>query len=76
MIAIEEIEAKIKNFQPRELKENLAYRRYLQALSYAPDKKEEIDKLFCNEIVERKNFERFYRHLYLLVPELLEDALP
>ena len=45
VIAIEEIEEKIKNFQPKELKENLAYRRYLQALSYAPAKKEEIDKL-------------------------------
>ena len=74
--AIEEIKAKIKKFKPRGLKENLAYRRYLQALSYAPDKREEIDKLFYNEIVERKNFERFYRHLYLLIPKLIESALP
>ena len=70
MTAIEEIKAKIKKFKPRGLKENLAYRRYLQALSYAPDKREEIEDfvrehripdVFFEGEVKEKELPKYYR---------------
>lgn len=74
MLTIGEMKEKIKRFQPEGLKESLAYDRYLQALSSAPEREEEIHKLFYSHIIKGKNFEGFYHQLYMLAPKLLEST--
>ena len=74
MLTIEEIKERIRRFQPEGLKENLAYNRYLQALSYDTESEEEIHRLFYTHIIRKRDFESFYRRLYMYVPSLLENG--
>ena len=74
MLTIEEIKERIRRFQPEGLKENLAYNRYLQALSYDTESEEEIHRLFYTHIIRKRDFKGFYRRLYMYVPSLLENG--
>ena len=74
MLTIEEIKERIRRFQPEGLKENLAYNRYLQALSYDTESEEEIHRLFYTHIIRKRDFEGFYRRLYMHMPNLLENG--
>lgn len=75
MMTIEEMKNKIKNFHPESFREKVAYERYLKALSAVPEKEEEIHKLFYKQVVIRKDFKGFYRHLYSSAPRLLEKGI-
>lgn len=74
ILTIEEIKERIRRFQPEGLKENLAYNRYLQALSYDTESEEEIHRLFYTYIIRKRDFKSFYRRLYMYVPSLLENG--
>jgi len=74
LYTIEKIKERIRRFQPEGLKENLAYNRYLQALSYDTESEEEIHRLFYTHIIRKRDFEGFYRRLYMHMPSLLENG--
>ena len=75
MPAIDEIKGIIKHFQPKGFRENVAYERYLQALSSNPGKEEEIHRVFYKLEIKKKNFEDFYHKLYSFAPELLQKLI-
>jgi len=63
---------RISRYQPEDFKSKLAYERYHEALKEAPDRIDEMHRLFYNLIVKKKEFKDFYVQLYSLVPKLTE----
>ena len=73
-LTLGEIEEEIKCFRPESFRENAAYERYLQALSCNPEREEEIERVFYDLVVRKKDFGSFYRQLYAFAPKLLEQT--
>jgi len=72
--SLEEIKEKISRYRPEDFKSKLAYERYLQALKEAPDREEDIHRLFYSLIAGKKDFKNYYLQLYRLAPKLLETV--
>jgi len=69
--SIEEVKERISIYQPEDFRSKLAYERYLEALKEAPEREEDIHRVFYNLIVRKKEFKDFYRQIYLLAPKLI-----
>jgi len=72
--SIEEMKERISKYRPEDFKSKLAYERYLEALKEAPDREEDIHRLFYNLIIRKNEFKDFYLQLYSLAPKLLARA--
>jgi len=71
--SIEEMKERISRYRPEDFRSKLAYERYLEALKEAPEREEDIHRLFYNLIIGKKDFKDFYLQLYSLVPKLIES---
>jgi len=72
-LSIEEVKERISKYQPEDFRSKLAYERYLEALKEAPDREEDIHRLFYSLIIGKNEFKDFYLQLYSLVPKLIES---
>jgi len=72
-LTLQDIEEQIKSFRPESFRESVAYERYLQALSSSPEKEEDIERVFHELVVRKKDFQDFYYQLYALAPKLLDQ---
>jgi len=72
-LTLQDIEEQIRCFRPEGFRESVAYERYLQALSSSPEKEEDIERVFYELVVRKKDFQDFYYQLYGLAPKLLEQ---
>jgi len=70
-LSIEEVKEKISKYQPEDFRSKLAYERYLEALKEAPEREDDIHRVFYNLIVRENDFKDFYRQIYSLVPKLI-----
>jgi len=70
-LSIEEVKEKISKYRPEDFRSKLAYERYLEALKEAPEREEDIHRLFYNLIVRKNDFKDFYLQLYSLAPKLI-----
>jgi len=70
--SIEDVKARISNYNPTSFRERLALERYREALGASPDKEEEINKVFYRVINGENDFKDFYRQLYRLAPKLIQ----
>ena len=73
-LTLEDIEEQIRCFRPGSFRESVAYERYLQALSCNPEKEEDIERVFYELVVRKRDFENFYRQLYAFAPKLLKQT--
>jgi len=71
--AIKEVKKNIERYKPKNLREQHAYERYLEALEASPERSEEIHKLFYKHINGEITLKEYYLELYNLAPKLLEN---